>query len=204
MDPNVEQLILEGATSSRLNEAARQAGMRLLHEVAKEVVEEGRTTIEEVHRVLGGRAMVSPAGREDEVATVESGSQDSTERLDVLVVDDDGSNRMVARTLLEKEGFRVSEASDGADALVMLRKKSTYGLIVLDLDMPRVGGLEVLKQVRSSLATAGIPVIILTGTTDHGAEVKLMNAGADDYIRKPLEPPKFLARVRATLRRAIG
>ena len=70
--------------------------------------------------------------------------------------------------------------------------------------MPNVGGREVLAAVRSTVATAGMPVIVLTGTTDQDAEIEVMEAGADDYIRKPLDPRKFMVRVKATLRRASG
>ena len=120
----------------------------------------------------------------------------------VLVVDDDGVNRTIARALLERDGYRVSEASDGAVALELLKIGGTYDLMVLDLDMPYIGGREVLKHVRASVATAGLPVVVLTGTTDPDAEIQLMEEGADDYIRKPIDPPRFAVRVKATLRRA--
>jgi DNA-binding response OmpR family regulator len=74
--------------------------------------------------------------------------------------------------------------------------------MVLDLDMPKVGGSEVLGRVRSTLATAALPVVVLTGTNDPDAEIRLMENGADDYIRKPIDSPRFVARIRAALRRA--
>ena len=76
--------------------------------------------------------------------------------------------------------------------------------MVLDLDMPVLGGREVLRSVRSSASTAGLPVVVLTGTPDAGAEIELMEQGADDYIRKPIDPPRFVTRIRAALRRARG
>jgi DNA-binding response OmpR family regulator len=75
---------------------------------------------------------------------------------------------------------------------------------VLDLDMPRLGGREVLARLRAEVATAALPVIVLTGSDDQDLEVALMEAGADDYIRKPLEPARFVARVKGTLRRAAS
>jgi type II secretory ATPase GspE/PulE/Tfp pilus assembly ATPase PilB-like protein/ActR/RegA family two-component response regulator len=122
----------------------------------------------------------------------------------ILVVDDDGANRMIARGLLEKQGYRVTEASDGSEALVLLARGEHFSLMVLDLDMPMLGGREVLTAVRRSVTTAGLPVVVLTGTRDPESEIELMENGADDYIRKPIDPPRFLTRVKATLRRAGG
>jgi type IV pilus assembly protein PilB len=122
----------------------------------------------------------------------------------VLVVDDDGATRNIARGLLEKEGYSVSEAADGSEALVYLARGEAFDVMVLDLDMPMLGGREVLRAVRRSVDTSGLPVVVLTGTQDPGAEVELMEQGADDYIRKPIDPPRFLTRVRAALRRARG
>jgi DNA-binding response OmpR family regulator len=106
--------------------------------------------------------------------------------------------------LLEKEGYSVSEAADGSEALVFLARGEAFDLMVLDLDMPMLGGREVLRAVRGSVSTAGLPVVVLTGTQDPAAEIDLMEQGADDYIRKPIDPPRFLTRVKATLRRARG
>jgi DNA-binding response OmpR family regulator len=74
--------------------------------------------------------------------------------------------------------------------------------MVLDLEMPRMSGREVLKEIRGNMATVGLPVIVLTGTTEPDAELTLMEEGADDYIRKPFDPKRLLARVKAALRRA--
>jgi DNA-binding response OmpR family regulator len=65
-----------------------------------------------------------------------------------------------------------------------------------------MGGDGLVKQLRSRMQTSMLPVIILTGSDEHDLEVQLMDAGADDYIRKPIDPPRFLARVKAALRRA--
>ena len=122
----------------------------------------------------------------------------------VLVVDDDGANRMIARALLMSEKFEVDEAQDGVEALQRVRSGQVYDLVVLDLDMPRVGGYEVLKAIRADVESAGIPIIILTGTSDAELETRLLDDGADDYIRKPYDPRRFLGRVKATLRRSRG
>ena len=120
----------------------------------------------------------------------------------VLVVDDDGSSRLLARTVLEKRGYAVVEAGDGAEALDRLRQAQPVALVVADLNMPEMDGLELLWEMRADAELSHIPVIVLTGATDEILETKLIEEGADDYICKPLDPRLFLARVGATIRRA--
>src|SRR6185312_5070380 len=153
-----------------------------------ERVRSGETTLEEVERVLGGAESV-PA---------------SSAAAHVLVVDDDAVTRAIARGVLEKAGYRVSESADGIEALERLREGHDFALMVLDVEMPRLGGAEVLDRIRRSVMTAGLPVIVLTGSTAETTEVDMMERGADDYVRKPLDSVRFVARVRAALRRAGG
>jgi len=120
----------------------------------------------------------------------------------ILVVDDDPPARVLARRLLEKGGYAVAEAEDGEEALTVLRDHPGVTLIVADLNMPRLDGLELIWEIRERPDWAGIPVIVVTGETDEILEAKLIEEGADDYIRKPLDPRLFLARVAATIRRA--
>ncbi len=137
----------------------------------------------------------APGATDDEPIAVQNGVR-------VLVVDDDGATRGIARALLQREGCAVSEAADGEAALGRFARGEEYDLMVLDLDMPKLGGRDVIKAVRSSLKTAGLPIIVLTGSTDPNAESELLNEGADDYVRKPIDPARFLAHIKATLRRA--
>jgi DNA-binding response OmpR family regulator len=91
---------------------------------------------------------------------------------------------------------------DGEAALDLLERGGEYDLVILDLHMPKVDGFQVLSQVRGTVTTAGMPVIVFTGSDDGESEVHAMELGADDYIRKPIDPPRFVARVKAVLRRA--
>jgi DNA-binding response OmpR family regulator len=125
-------------------------------------------------------------------------------RPEVMVVDDDADNRLLARVVLESEGFNVSEAADGDVALERLYGEERPDLVILDLDMPHVDGRRVLAHLRSSPATANLPVIVLTGSTGRADEIQVMDEGADDYIRKPLDPPHFAARVKSVLRRVAA
>lgn len=120
----------------------------------------------------------------------------------LLVVDDDPLVRMLLRTGLEAHGFRVTEAADGAEALQKLAEPSAaYQLVTLDLNMTQIHGLETLQRIRSSLKTADLPVIVATASEDSRIEMELFEAGADDYVIKPIDPPRFVLRVQAVLRR---
>jgi len=178
------------APGSELQKAAVAAGMRPMLAIGLDRVAKGDTTLEEVERVLGAveEPVAAPA------------SENAPPH--VLIVDDDPTTRAVARSVLAAQGFRVSEAVDGVDALERLQASNDFDLLVLDLEMPRMGGAELLDRIRRSVATAGLPVLVLTGATAEATEVELMEHGADDYVRKPIEPMRFTARIRAALRRA--
>lgn len=119
----------------------------------------------------------------------------------VLVVDDDADTRLLLRRALESAGFRVAEAADGPDALTMLEDADPFDLVTLDLQMGEMHGLQVLNVIRSRVATADLPVVVATGSDDPVVEMELFEAGADDFIVKPVDPPRFILRVQAVLRR---
>jgi CheY-like chemotaxis protein len=203
--PEVERHIASGAPLQELERAAREAGMRPMYEVALEAVQEGRTTSDEVERVLGSAARTGIVEPESETQATTAPEPPppgpETHGPHTLLVDDDPVNRTLARTLLERAGQTVVEAKDGIEALDHLVRAADTELIVLDLDMPRLDGIETLKRIRGSVSTAMLPVIVLTGMQDEETEVRLMEMGADDYIRKPIDAPRFVARVKAALRR---
>jgi CheY-like chemotaxis protein len=119
----------------------------------------------------------------------------------ILIVDDDPGARLLTRTLLQKGSYAVEEAGDGLEALERLRVTEHVGLVVVDLNMPNMDGLELIWEMRAG-ESSDVPVIVVTGETDEVLEAKLIEEGADDYVRKPLDPRLFLARVAATMRRA--
>jgi CheY-like chemotaxis protein len=120
----------------------------------------------------------------------------------ILVVDDDPGSRLLAQRVLEKSGYSVVDAGNGAEALDRLRADPAVALVVADLNMPVLDGLELIWEMREAPRWSHIPVIVLTGETDELLETKLIEEGADDYLSKPFDPRMFVARVGATIRRA--
>jgi DNA-binding response OmpR family regulator len=115
----------------------------------------------------------------------------------ILVVDDDPEVRELLRRTLQDNGFEVLEAADGQRALDA-HAVEAVDLIVLDLTLPAVDGLEVLSRVRSK---SDLPVILLTGHGDEADRVRGLEMGADDYVVKPFSPRELEARIRSVLRR---
>jgi DNA-binding response OmpR family regulator len=116
----------------------------------------------------------------------------------ILLVDDEDAVRKVLAFPLEKDGYTVIQAADGEEALREFAA-SPIDLVVLDIMLPRLDGLEVCKRLR---ATSGVPIIMLTARDDELDKVIGLELGADDYITKPFSIREFRSRVRALLRRA--
>lgn len=120
----------------------------------------------------------------------------------ILVVDDDAAIRTVVRWQLDDAGFRVVEADDGASALRRIRDDHPT-LVVLDLSLPRLGGLDVLRSVRGGQAgRSDTPIIVLSGRSGETDRIVGLDFGADDYLVKPFSPGELAARVRSVLRRS--
>jgi len=119
----------------------------------------------------------------------------------VLIVEDERDIRDLVLFHLEREGFQVSSASSGEEALRQVRHASP-DLVLLDLMLPAMGGLEVCRKLRQDPATVALPIVMLTAKSDEVDRVLGLELGADDYIVKPFSPKELLARVRAVLRRA--
>ncbi|MBY6679236.1 response regulator transcription factor [Rhodococcus sp. BP-332] len=133
-------------------------------------------------------------------AQVGAGAEDGRH---VLVVDDDESIRTVVRWQLNDSGFRVVEADDGAMALRLMARDQPL-LVVLDLSLRAVGGLDVLREIRSGRAEVprDLPVMILSGRSGETDRIVGLDLGADDYLVKPFSPGELAARIRSLLRRA--
>ena len=118
----------------------------------------------------------------------------------ILVVDDEARIVKLVRDYLERAGFDVLAAQDGETAL-MLARVERPDLIILDLMLPGVDGLDVCRRLRQE---SGVPIIMLTARVEEADRIVGLELGADDYVTKPFSPGELVARVRATLRRASG
>ena len=119
----------------------------------------------------------------------------------VLLVEDEQAISSVVRYNLESEGFRVLEASDGDEALAMVRDERP-DLVVLDWMLPSISGLEVCRSIRRTKDFKQLPIIMLTARAEEEDRIRGLDSGADDYVTKPFSPSELVARVRALLRRS--
>lgn len=117
----------------------------------------------------------------------------------ILVVDDEPNIREVVELYLRREGFEVEVTADGTTALAAIEQKAP-DLIVLDLMLPVLGGLQVTRALKQG--RLDIPIIMLTAKGDEADKITGLEVGADDYITKPFSPKELVARVKAVLRRA--
>ena len=122
-------------------------------------------------------------------------------RTNILVVEDESAIVELLRYNLERDGFRVTVAADGEEALTAIAEDKP-DLVLLDWMLPNASGLEVCRQIRRKTATRDLPVIMLTARGEEADRVRGLDVGADDYITKPFSITELMARVKALLRRA--
>jgi two-component system phosphate regulon response regulator PhoB len=127
--------------------------------------------------------------------------KEATAKPHLTVVEDEAALVELLRYNFEKEGFRVTTATDGEAALVTIAE-SKPDLVILDWMLPHVSGLEVCRQLRRKSETRDLPIIMLTARGEEADRVRGLEVGADDYVAKPFSPSELIARVRAVLRRA--
>ena len=120
---------------------------------------------------------------------------------DILVIEDDPSLLMGLTLNLEKEGYRVRPATDGRRGLAEL-DRGEPDLVVLDLMLPGVNGLDILRRIRED--DAGLPVVVLTALGTEGDKIRGLDLGANDYVTKPFSIAELLARIRAALRASVA
>src|SRR6478752_6260069 len=115
----------------------------------------------------------------------------------ILVVDDEPQIRRIMRTTLTGSGYEVDDAKTGEEALLKVREFRP-DLVLLDINMPGMGGLATCRAIRSD---ASVAILMLTVRNSEADKVEALDAGADDFITKPFSTPELLARIRAALRR---
>jgi two-component system phosphate regulon response regulator PhoB len=118
----------------------------------------------------------------------------------ILVVEDEDALSALLQYNLDKEGYRVSIASDGEEALVVIDEQMP-DLVVLDWMLPKVSGVEVCRRLRARPETRNLPIIMLTARGEESDRIRGLDTGADDYVVKPFSMSELAARIRAVLRR---
>jgi len=125
------------------------------------------------------------------------------DRKKILVVEDEKDIRDLLRYNLEQEGFGVLEAEDAELALALVQRERP-ALVVLDIMLPGMSGLDICRTLRQDDETARLPIVILTAKAAEVDKVVGLEMGADDYVTKPFSPRELIARIKAVLRRALG
>jgi CheY-like chemotaxis protein len=202
----VRDLISNRAAEHVVKRAAKRAGMRTLLEDGIDKAARGLTTLDEVLRVVsrGDAADRETSGAEEPGAVrTADGSEPGapTLRGRVLVVEDSRTISSVVKYFLELEGFEVFVAEDGLLGLEMALREQP-DVIVSDVNMPGMGGVEMVRALRADARTSEVGIIMLTSESSVESETEGLAAGADDYILKPVEPRRLAARVKALLARS--
>ena len=222
MTAELERLIAAGETADRIAEAAQRGGMKSLWDSGLAHVVRGESTLEELTRVVDipaepeaparppapvpvTRERAAPVSTifdllEEQAPPARGSGAHGQPASKVLLVDDEDSLRKVMRDLLERDGYIVTEARDGVQALDQVDRVGP-DIIVLDLNLPGLDGYGVLSHLRSRPATANIPVIVLTAKGDEDNEVRVFELGADDFLTKPFRARALSARLEAVLGR---
>ncbi len=227
MNAELERRIAAGEPADRIAEGARRSGMKSLWDSGLAHVVRGESTLDELMRVVDvpteeeAPAPAAAPGRRsgsaealrftaepvsthfdllEEAAPPRPSGPHGQPASKVLLVDDEDSLRKVMKDLLERDGYIVTEARDGVQALDQVDRVGP-DIIVLDLNLPGLDGYGVLSHLRSRPATAGIPVIVLTAKGDEDNEVRVFELGADDFLTKPFRARALSARLEAVLGR---
>jgi two-component system response regulator ResD len=133
------------------------------------------------------------------IKVIKFGGDEKVEELKILVVDDESRMRKLVSDFLKKKGFSVLEAADGEEAIDIFFSDNSINLLILDIMMPKMNGLEVVKEVRK---VSKVPIIMLTAKGQEQDELTGFELGVDEYIAKPFSPKILVARVDAILRRS--
>lgn len=211
----LKKLISEKASEEAMITTARESHFKTLMDAGAEKVKLAITTMEEVERVCGAsfdsdfdkdqkaedKDFWAPQAVSEDVQRItEELRKAVNKRFTILIVDDEPDIRIVLKACLESYGYSVIEAEDGEQG-VRKAHQERPDLVIMDMMMPKVDGLSAIKKIRCDLETASIPIVMLTAKTDKVSEIHALDAGADDYIFKPFDRDKLLARIRMLLKR---
>lgn len=205
--PSVAAAIREDCGEDEIEKRAAENGYQSLAHSGLELIRSGVSSLCEVERVLGPIDAAQPAPQmlpakpvpipaEEEHASV-------LQKRKILLVDDDEDVRSIFQSLLEYEMFEVKEAENGILGLQALYE-SPPDLVILDLMMPKMNGLEMLERMRNDPRMKNIPVLIITGASTEENEVKLIKSGADDFVSKTTSAQVVVARINRLINRSAA
>ncbi|MDD5746200.1 MAG: ATPase, T2SS/T4P/T4SS family [Candidatus Omnitrophica bacterium] len=192
LDDTIKNLIVNRAAEDEIFKAAQSNGLIMLADAGMRKLKEGVTTLEELGKVVN---VVNP--EQNEPARVGSRA-----RPVILVADDEDDIAKVIMVRLKNAGYDAVRAVDGEQA-VECAVKEKPDLIIMDVMMPRMDGVQATRIIRSRLQTAAIPIVMLTAKSDLESELAGLDAGADDYLAKPFDAARLLARIKMLLKRNV-
>lgn len=210
--PEIAQAVRTDKSEQELEALAADDGFQTLHQAGLELLSAGETSLFELERVLGSyeHAHLNTGHLPTDHLTngplpaakvlSDHESEGIIPKRRVMVVDDDENVRTVFQALLEFEMFEVVQAENGQDALKKIYEK-TPEVVLCDLMMPRMNGLELIEKLRSDVRTRALPVIVLTAASTEDNELKLIKGGADDFISKTCRPEVIVARINRLINR---
>ncbi len=211
MTPALKRIIAPDVPSTVLKKAAEKEGFKTMAEDGIEKTLKGITTLEEVLRVTAFERDPSfekgqkdktctPQGTPSEAVSADSAGAAGKSAGTVLVVDDNKVIRKTMEKILISEAYRVMTAQNGQEALEAVSRHKP-DLIITDYMMPVMDGMTLIKHLKAQLATRLIPIIMLTAKDEMDTEVRVIEAGADDYLTKPITRKRFVARVNRIMQR---
>jgi type IV pilus assembly protein PilB len=205
LTPRVRSVLLARAPDDVVRAAACASGMRTMFMDGQRKAARGITVMDEVLRVIPpDEPADTDVGPEEAPPTTPAAlSTDARrrQRTRILVVEDDPALQEILRDILAAEEYEVLVATDGREARTLIFKERP-DLVLTDLHMPHMDGIELLEKIRGDLSTRDMPVIFVTGAEGANTAIQAFNLGADDYITKPFQQNLLLSRVRRALLRA--
>jgi CheY-like chemotaxis protein len=195
MPSEIGRNIAAGASESAVRDAMARAATSTMLEDGLAKAAEGLTTLDEVARVLGPSLTRATVARDEPASPSDAGTTGSRT---VLIVEDNATTTVVVRYFLELDGFEVLTAADGQEGLALALERKP-DVIISDLSMPGLSGVELMHRLRADTRTSHIRILVLTADASLDNEASVLAAGADDYLVKPVEPKLLAARVKRLL-----
>jgi type II secretory ATPase GspE/PulE/Tfp pilus assembly ATPase PilB-like protein/DNA-binding response OmpR family regulator len=202
-DAGVAEMIRRGCPISEIRQFVRQRGDQLISQQAIEKVKKLSFSLKDVYEkvlIEENPSFLKPAAIPSSPVE-ESPIESAPLQFRILLVEDDGVTQKVITHFLESEGFQVVTADDGVDAIIKMGQ-SRFDLILSDINIPNLDGFKLLEMVQQK--GFGIPIILMTGRMSQEDEVRGLELGAIDYLRKPIQKELLLLRVRRTLKNGSG